>query len=72
LARLERALGQFMLNLHTTEPWLRGDQSAVSLVRDSVMFGTDPAAEVCDDQFRTTNDLWLIPTAEVPLTNLVA
>jgi seryl-tRNA synthetase len=41
------------------------------LVRDEVMFGTAQLPKFADDQFRTTNDFWLIPTAEVPLTNLV-
>ena len=70
LARLERALGQFMLDVHT------GDHGYVEvnpplLVQDDVMFGTAQLPKFADDQFRTTTDHWLIPTAEVPLTNLV-
>ena len=42
------------------------------LVRDHVLFGTGQLPKFAADQFRTTSDLWLIPTAEVPLTNLVA
>jgi seryl-tRNA synthetase len=70
LARLERALGQFMLDLHTGE---HGYTEVVPplLVRDDVLFGTAQLPKFAEDQFRTTDDRWLIPTAEVPLTNLV-
>jgi seryl-tRNA synthetase len=71
LARLERALGQFMLDLHTREFGYR-EVSPPLLVRDETMFGTAQLPKFAEDQFRTTNGLWLIPTAEVPLTNLVA
>src|ERR687886_2819888 len=70
LARLERAIAQFMLDTHTDE----FDYQEVSpplLVRDAVMFGTAQLPKFAEDQFRTTTGLWLIPTAEVPLTNLV-
>jgi seryl-tRNA synthetase len=70
LARLERALGQFMLDLHTGE----GGYTEVSpplLVRDGAVFGTNQLPKFADDLFRTTDGRWLIPTAEVPLTNLV-
>jgi len=70
LARLERALGQFMLDLHTTEHGYT-EVNPPLLVRDEVMFGTAQLPKFADDQFRTTTDHWLIPTAEVPLTNLV-
>jgi seryl-tRNA synthetase len=70
LARLERALGQFMLDLHTTEHGYT-EVSPPLLVRDDTMFGTAQLPKFADDQFRTTTDYWLIPTAEVPLTNLV-
>src|SRR6266516_4062320 len=70
LARLERALAQFMLDLHTTEHGYT-EIAPPLLVRDAVMFGTAQLPKFAEDQFRTTNDLWLIPTAEVPLTNLV-
>ena len=69
LARLERALAQFMLDVHTTQH----DYTEVSppfLVRDEAMFGTGQLPKFADDLFRTTDDRWLIPTAEVPLTNL--
>jgi seryl-tRNA synthetase len=70
LARLERAIAAFMLDLHTGE---FGYTEVVPplLVRDHVMFGTAQLPKFGDDQFRTTDGFWLIPTAEVPLTNLV-
>ena len=71
LARLERALGQFMLNLHTTE-FGYTEVSPPLLVRDEALFGTSQLPKFASDQFRTTDGYWLIPTAEVPLTNLAA
>ncbi len=71
LARLERALGQFMLDLHTREFGYH-EISPPLLVRDEAVFGTGQLPKFADDLFRTTEGLWLIPTAEVPLTNLVA
>jgi seryl-tRNA synthetase len=116
LARLERALGQFMLDVHTSEPHNYTEVSPPLLVRDDVMFGTAQLPKFADDQFFATRtitrvellhdalkyataddkesfrrgeieieplvdrileraplceDFWLIPTAEVPLTNLV-
>ena len=98
LARLERALGQFMLDLHTGEHGYT-EVNPPLLVRDHTMFGTAQLPKFKDDQFAAvstemfleardqaladsdrggavdagelTNRLWLIPTAEVPLTNLV-
>jgi seryl-tRNA synthetase len=104
LARLERAIGQFMLDLHTNEHGYT-EINPPLLVRDDVMFGTGQLPKFAEDQFRATRDLdedekreradelqkigigpelmtkfpglgmrsnlWLIPTAEVPLTNLV-
>ena len=70
LARLERALGQFMLDVHTGEHGYT-EVNPPLLVHDDVMFGTAQLPKFADDQFRTTTDHWLIPTAEVPLTNLV-
>jgi seryl-tRNA synthetase len=69
LARLERALAQFMLDLHTTENGYT-EVNPPLLVRDEAMFGTAQLPKFADDQFRA-GDFWLIPTAEVPLTNLV-
>jgi seryl-tRNA synthetase len=71
LARLERALGQFMLDLHTTE-FGYTEVSPPLLVRDDAVFGTSQLPKFAEDLFRTTDGYWLIPTAEVPLTNLVA
>ncbi|MBJ3776523.1 serine--tRNA ligase [Acuticoccus mangrovi] len=70
LARLERALGQFMVDLHTGEHGYT-EVSPPLLVRDAALFGTAQLPKFAEDQFRTTDDRWLIPTAEVPLTNLV-
>jgi len=69
LARLERALGQFMLDLHTGEHGYE-EVNPPALVRDDAMFGTGQLPKFVDDQFRTEDGFWLIPTAEVPLTNL--
>ena len=71
LARLERALAQFMLDLHTGEFGYK-EVAPPLLVRDETVFGTGQLPKFADDLFRTTTGLWLIPTAEVPLTNLVA
>jgi seryl-tRNA synthetase len=71
LARLERALGQFMLDLHTRAFGYR-EVSPPVLVKDEAMFGTTQLPKFAEDQFKTTHGLWLIPTAEVSLTNLVA
>ena len=71
LARLERALGQFMLDLHTTE-FGYTEISPPLLVRDEAVFGVAQLPKFAEDLFRTTDGYWLIPTAEVPLTNLVA
>ena len=70
LARLERALAAFMLDLHTSEHGYTEIDPPL-LVRDAAMFGTAQLPKFADDQFRTTTQHWLIPTAEVPLTNLV-
>jgi seryl-tRNA synthetase len=69
LARLERALGQFMLDLHTGEHGYT-EVAPPILVRDEAMFGTAQLPKFRDDQFQA-GEHWLIPTAEVPLTNLV-
>jgi seryl-tRNA synthetase len=106
LARLERVLGQFMLDVHTNEPHNYTEVAPPLLVRDDVMFGTAQLPKFTEDQFRVgrvlsyeqkqellnkmvfeddqtisdeawheydqiSDGLWLIPTAEVPLTNLV-
>lgn len=71
LARLERALGQFMLDLHTTEHGYTETMTPL-MVRDDAVYGTGQLPKFSEDLFRTTDGRWLIPTAEVPLTNLVA
>ena len=70
LARMERALMQFMLDLHTQHNGYT-EVNPPLLVRDDAMFGTAQLPKFRDDQFRAADDFWLIPTAEVPLTNLV-
>lgn len=70
LARLERALGQFMIDVHTQEHGYT-EVHAPLLVRDDAMFGTGQLPKFSEDLFRTTDGRWLIPTAEVSLTNLV-
>ena len=70
LARLERALGQFMLDLHTTQHGYTETQVPL-LVNDAAAYGTDKLPKFADDLFRTTDGRWLIPTAEVPLSSLV-
>ena len=71
LARLERALASFMLDLHTTR-FGYTEVNPPAMVRDEAVFGTGQLPKFGDDLFRTTDGRWLIPTAEVPLTNLVA
>ncbi|MGE4527684.1 MAG: serine--tRNA ligase, partial [Rhodospirillaceae bacterium] len=71
LARLERALGQFMVDLHTSEHGYE-EVSPPVLVRDAAVRGTGQLPKFAEDLFRTENGFWLIPTAEVPLTNLVS
>jgi seryl-tRNA synthetase len=71
LARLERALAAFMLDIHSGE-FGYTEVNPPLLVRDEVAFGTGQLPKFADDLFRTTTGFWLIPTAEVSLTNLVA
>ncbi|MDO8378494.1 serine--tRNA ligase [Phenylobacterium sp.] len=70
LARLERALGQFMLDVQTQEHGYT-EVSPPLLVRDEAVFGTNQLPKFAEDLFHTTDGRWLIPTAEVSLTNLV-
>ena len=70
LARLERALGQFMIDLHTREHGYT-EYVVPSLVNDATAYGTDKLPKFADTLFQTTDGRWLIPTAEVPLTALV-
>ena len=71
LARLHRALAQFMIDLHCNE---HGYEEILPpyLVRGETLYGTGQLPKFGDDLFRTTDDRWLIPTAEVPLTSLPA
>ena len=71
LARLERSLGAFMLDLHTGEHGYT-EVNPPALVRDDAAFGTGQLPKFEEDLFKTENGYWLIPTAEVPLTNMVA
>jgi len=71
LARLERALGQFMLDVHVTEHGYQ-ETAVPLLVNDAAMFGTGQLPKFAEDLFKTSDGRWLIPTAEVSLTNLVA
>jgi seryl-tRNA synthetase len=70
LARMERALAQFMLDTHTTE-FGYTEVNPPLMVRDQAAFGTGNLPKFADDLFQTTTGFWLIPTAEVSLTNLV-
>ena len=71
LARLERALASFMLDIHTQEFGYQ-EVSPPLLVKDEALFGTGNLPKFADDLFKTANGHWLIPTAEVSLTNIVA
>ncbi|KQU55778.1 serine--tRNA ligase [Sphingomonas sp. Leaf339] len=70
VARLNRALGQFMLDRLVNEHGYEEVAPPV-LVREEALFGTGQLPKFADDLFRTTDDRWLIPTAEVSLTNIV-
>jgi seryl-tRNA synthetase len=70
VARLSRALGQFMLDVQTTEFGAQ-EVSPPLLVRDDAMIGTAQLPKFADDLFKTTDGRWLISTSEVSLTNLV-
>jgi seryl-tRNA synthetase len=71
LARLERALGQFMLDLHTTEHGYM-EINPPFLVKDVSLYGTGNLPKFAEDLFKTEQGHYLIPTSEVPLTNLAA
>lgn len=70
LARLERALAQFMLDMHTQEFGYMEVNPPI-LVRDDAAYGTGQLPKLSEDMFQTKDGRWLIPTAEVSLTNLV-
>ncbi len=71
LARMERALASFMLDLHTGENGYT-EILPPALVRDNAVYGTGQLPKFAEDLFHTDDGYWLIPTAEVPLTNLVS
>lgn len=71
LAKLERALGQFMIDLHTSEHGYT-EVSSPLMVRAEAMYGTGQLPKFEEDLFKTTDGRYLIPTAEITLTNLVA
>lgn len=71
IAHLHRALAQFMLDTHITENGLTEVNTPV-MVRDNAMLGTGQLPKFAEDSYQTTNGLWLVPTSEVPLTNIVA
>jgi seryl-tRNA synthetase len=70
IARLNRALGQFMLDIHTTAFGYQ-EVAPPLLVRDDALIGTGQLPKFAEDSFKTTDGRWLIPTSEVSLTNLV-
>lgn len=70
MARLHRALAQFMLDIHVTEHGLE-ETNAPVLVREEAMYGTNQLPKFAEDSYQTTNGWWLIPTSEVTLTNSV-
>ena len=71
MARLHRALAQFMLDTQTRKNGYTECNPPV-LVNDDAMYGTDKLPKFAEDSFRTTDDRWLIPTSEVSLTASVA
>ncbi|MBB90955.1 MAG: serine--tRNA ligase [Magnetovibrio sp.] len=71
LARLERAIANFMLDTHINEHGLT-EVAPPTLVNDATMYGTGQLPKFAEDLFHTDDGYWLIPTAEVPLTNLMA
>ena len=70
VARIHRALAQFMLDTHIEEHGLAETWTPV-LVREDMMFGTGQLPKFGEDSYQTTNGWWLVPTAEVTLTNIV-
>jgi seryl-tRNA synthetase len=70
MARLERAIAQYMLDTQTEKNGYT-EHNVPLLVSDKAMFGTAQLPKFVDDQFRTTDGRWLIPTSEVSLTNMV-
>ncbi|WP_417821069.1 serine--tRNA ligase [Terasakiella sp.] len=71
LARMERALASYMLDLHTMQHGFT-EVNPPALVKDAALYGTGQLPKFSEDLFRTEEGFWMIPTAEVPLTNIVA
>ena len=71
MVRLHRALAQFMLDTHVNENGLT-EMWVPVLVREEAMYGTGQLPKFAEDSYATSNGWWMIPTAEVPLTNTVA
>ena len=71
VARIHRALAQFMLDTHVDKNGLTEANPPV-LVRDDAMYGTDKLPKFGEDSYRTAEGMWLVPTSEVPLTYTVA
>ncbi|WP_370205532.1 serine--tRNA ligase [Pararhodobacter marinus] len=71
VARVHRALAQFMIDTHTTEHGLEECWTPV-LVKDEAMYGTGNLPKFAEDSYQTTNGWWLIPTSEVTMTNFAA
>jgi seryl-tRNA synthetase len=71
VARIHRALAQFMLDTHVTENGLTETNPPV-LVRDEAMYGTDKLPKFGEESYKTTDGMWLVPTSEVPLTYIAA
>ena len=71
VARIHRALAQFMVDVHVDEHGMRETNTPV-LVRDMAMFGTNQLPKFAEESYQTTNGWWLIPTSEVTLTNTVS
>ena len=71
VARIHRALAQFMLDTHVDENGLTETNPPV-LVRDEAMYGTDKLPKFGEDSYRTEDGMWLVPTSEVPLTYIAA
>ena len=69
IARMERAISNFMLDLHTNE-FGYTEMNVPILVKDQSVYGVGQLPKFKDDLFKTTDDYWLIPTAEVPLSNM--
>ncbi|MGA9434031.1 MAG: serine--tRNA ligase [Roseobacter sp.] len=71
VARIHRALAQFMVDTHVDHNGLTEINSPV-LVRDEAMYGTDKLPKFAEDSYKTTNGWWLVSTSEIPLTYTVA